>query len=118
MVDLNSNGVPNELSLGKVLDDLYMAPHEITALLSSWHQSLRGTPTESQALADHAAAISDPVTYNPDLANAPTPPASTAFVPQKHDFTFFGNDPAKVDAPTVEPTPSLTVTSPHDASAI
>lgn len=107
MADLNpETGLPNELSLGRVLNDLYMAPHEIAALLSSWHAPMRGSPAEAQALADHAAAIVNPVTYDPNLANKPAAAEQKKFVPEKRDYTFFEHSPESepAPAPTSEPT--------------
>lgn len=133
--ELNENGLPNELSLGRVLNDLYMAPHEIAALIGSWHAQTRGTPAESQALADHAAAVVDATTYNHDLANQPTPSEPKKFVPEKHEFTFFGNPhetatPPTPMEPTVHDAPSQNLTvvpssapetapivAPHDAES-
>jgi hypothetical protein len=76
-----NTGLPRKVSLGSVLDQIMLAPHEIASILTHWSQSHQGSPQADlpTKLSDAASATLNPKSYGlsgETVAPAPVVPVS------------------------------------------
>jgi hypothetical protein len=110
-----ATGLPHTVSLGRIFDQIRLAPHEISSLLSSWGAAHEGTPQAelSGKLRAAAQATVNPVSYGATPAPTPvvTPVAQPTPPPAPPSFTF------STPAPTMTVRDASDDTEPHDNAA-
>jgi hypothetical protein len=110
--DVNPNtGLPHSVSLGDVLDQIRLAPHEIAsflATLASWHQGTAQAELSNKLL-DAASAALNPKSYGLSVPTPAAPPAPAS----PSEPPVFKLSGASAPAPVM-----ATASVPYDTSSV